>query len=92
MKRPKLPSPRELELGVENWNLKHAVGCAVTVRMDNGEIRQTRTRSAAQVLSGHSAVIWLEGISGCYLLSRVSALQSPANHGEQPKGTQGGKE
>jgi hypothetical protein len=26
------------------------------------------------VLGGHSAVIWLEGISGCYLLSRCRPL------------------
>jgi hypothetical protein len=42
--------------------------------MDSGEIRETRTRSEAQVLGGHSAVVWLEGISGCYLLDRVRAL------------------
>ncbi len=29
-------------------------------------------RSDAQVLSGHSAVIWLENVSGCYLLDRVT--------------------
>ncbi|WP_374650281.1 hypothetical protein [Rhizorhabdus sp.] len=34
----------------------------------------TRTRSKAEVLSGHSAVIWLDGISGCYLLDRVTPI------------------
>ncbi|MDP1611680.1 MAG: hypothetical protein Q8M11_11530, partial [Sulfuritalea sp.] len=33
---------------------------------------RTKTRSDAQVLSGHSAVIWLENVSGCYLLDRVT--------------------
>lgn len=27
----------------------------------------------AQILSGHSAVIWLENVTGCYLLDRVRA-------------------
>lgn len=66
-------------LQVENWNLKHPIGTEVTVGMDSGEIRATKTRSAAQMLGaepsknspGHTAVIFLDGISGCYLLSRV---------------------
>ena len=44
---------------------------------------RTRTRSEAQVLSGHSAVIWLDGVRGCYLLDRVRAI--PETAGEQPK-------
>lgn len=55
------------------WNDKHPVGAKVTVQMDSGEIRETVTRSAAEALSGHSAVIWLAGISGCYLLDRVKS-------------------
>ena len=50
-----------------------------TVEMDSGEIRATTTRSNAQMLGaepsrgcpGHTAVIFLEGITGCYNLSRV---------------------
>jgi hypothetical protein len=60
------------------WNAKHPVGTKVTVRLDSGETRETVTRSAAEVLSGHSAVIWLDGITGCYLLDRVTPL-SPGN-------------
>jgi hypothetical protein len=56
------------------WNAKHPVGTKVTVRLDSGETRETATRSAAEVLSSHSAVIWLEGITGCYLLDRVTPL------------------
>ncbi len=70
------PNIKMLTLEVENWNLKFSVGTPVTVRLDSGEIKTTTTRSEAQVLSGHSAVIWLTGISGCYLLDRVSAIQS----------------
>lgn len=66
-------SLREMELEVENWNLKHEVGAAVVVTMDSGEDRATFTRSKAEILSGHTPVIWLVGISGCYILSRVRA-------------------
>jgi len=66
---------------VAAWNEKHPVGTEVTVELDSGEIRATTTRSAAQMLGaepsknnpGHTAVIFLDGISGCYLLSRVRA-------------------
>jgi hypothetical protein len=67
---------------VAAWNQRYPVGTEVTVKLDSGEVRDTRTRSEAQMLGaepsknnpGHTAVIWLVGISGCYLLSRVSAV------------------
>lgn len=58
----------------EAWNEKHAVGSAVVVTKDQGERITTKTRSAASNLGGHTAVIWLEGITGCYDLSRVEAV------------------
>lgn len=70
----KRPNAQLLALQVENWNLKHAVGTPVTLRKDNDEVMLTKTRSEAQVLSGHSAVIWVEGVAGCYLLDRVEAV------------------
>jgi hypothetical protein len=62
------------DLEVELWNLKYSVGTPVVVRMDSGEKRETKTRSRAEILSGHTAVIWLEGIAGCYCLDRVKPL------------------
>lgn len=40
-----------------------------------GEGYIAATRSAAQMLGGHSAVVWLEGVSGCVALSHVEAVQ-----------------
>lgn len=54
------------------FNAINPIGTEVLVKRDNGDLQTTTTRSKAEVLSGHSAVIWLDGISGCYLLSRVS--------------------
>lgn len=68
MKRPNIA---KLQKQCDDWNAKHPVGTAVTLTKDLGEQVPTKTRSVAQVLSGHSAVIWLEGISGCWLLERV---------------------
>ena len=66
------PSAAKLQAACDKFNAAHPVGAAVTVLLDGGEVRETVTTSEAQVLSGHSAVIWLKGISGCYLLERVT--------------------
>ncbi|EKE70870.1 hypothetical protein [Oceanibaculum indicum] len=57
------------------WNRHYPVGTPVTATKDKGEKVETVTRSAAEVMGGHTAVIWLEGISGAYLLSRVIGRQ-----------------
>ena len=59
------------EQQVEAFNLEHPVGSPVTVRMDGGGILDTAVKHPAQVLGGHTPVVWLDGISGCYALSRV---------------------
>lgn len=60
-----------LQRECDAWNARHPVGRKVFVRKDNGEAFQTETRSMAQVLSGHTSVIWVGGMPGCYSLDRV---------------------
>ena len=66
----------DLQKICDSFNAKYPVGTDVSVRRDAGTATITKTRSKAEVLSGHSAVIWLDGISGCYLLSRVSPIEA----------------
>lgn len=66
----------KLQAACDTFNAVHPVGAAVSVELDSGEVRETVTTSEAQVLSGHSAVIWLAGISGCYDLERVTASKA----------------
>ena len=63
---------------VDDWNKNHPViGIDVIVKKDDETEQSTKTRSAAWMLGatgdypGHTAVILLEGISGCYALDRV---------------------
>lgn len=58
----------------EIWNEKHPVGTDVSVVKDDGTPFISRTDSEAYMLSGHTAVIHVAGISGCYLLDRVTAI------------------
>ena len=66
----------KLQAACDKFNAAHQVGAAVSVELDGGEVRETITVSEAQVLSGHTAVIWLDGVSGCYDLERVTALKA----------------
>lgn len=75
MKTHRPPTPASQQRLVDAWNARHlGNGVKVTVKMDDGTTKETVTRSAAQLLSGHTAVIWLEGISGYYCLDRVKAI------------------
>jgi hypothetical protein len=63
------------EQQVADWNARYPVGTPVIVHKDDGTFTESVTRSQAEVLSGHTAVIWIKNLSGCYLLSRVKAKE-----------------
>jgi hypothetical protein len=66
------PNPKKLQADCDKFNAACAIGDAVSVKLDNGEVKETITISPAQVMGDHTAVIWLDGISGCYDLARVA--------------------
>lgn len=73
MSRYKAPDVKKLQAACDAFNQKNPVGAPVFVQLDGrDEPFATTTRSEAQILSGHSAVIWLDNVSGCYLLYRVT--------------------
>ena len=65
------PSPYKLIRTVGDWNDKHKPGKLVEVTLDDGSIKETYTTSVAWVWGGHTAVVMLNGIVGCYNLNRV---------------------
>lgn len=51
---------------VDRWNARIKIGDLVQYRSHPEAKPQTfNTRTEASVLSGHTAVVWLEGKSGC---------------------------
>ncbi len=72
--KPRQPTQKELAAKVEAFNRRYQVGQQVMLRKDDQTTVNTKTRTAAKVLGGHSAVIWVEGISGCYALDRVTPV------------------
>lgn len=65
MTRTYRPSQSYLHEVCASFNERFPVGTAVILRMDKGE-RACFVRGPASVLSGHSAVAWFTGLSGCY--------------------------
>jgi len=63
---------------VEAWNREHPIGSKVLVTRDNGETWETTVRIEAQLLGGHSPVAWIDGFSGCYAISRLTAVPADA--------------
>jgi hypothetical protein len=62
---------------VERWNRAVPVGSRVLVTRDNGEIQECHTRARADLIGTKVAVIWLTGITGCYLLDRCTPIVGP---------------
>lgn len=75
-RRPARKSAAQLQAVCDKFNAAHQVGAAVSVLLDGGEVRETVTTSHAQVMGSHTAVIWLDGISGCYDLERVTPAKA----------------
>lgn len=76
MPAPKRPNGAELQKQCDKWNAAHPEGTQVVYESVKGvgETHRGKSISEAQVLGGHSAVIWLEGWSGCVSLDHCIAL------------------
>lgn len=75
----KPPNLRKLQQQCDRFNAAYPVGSAVRFRPVAGyrTTELTRTRSAAYVLSGHTAVIFVEGRAGCVALDHCEPEPGP---------------
>jgi hypothetical protein len=60
----------------KDWNEKNPVGTWVKYHPVSGDYKfeSYQTRSRAVVLSGHTAVLWLDGMAGCVALEALEPL------------------
>jgi hypothetical protein len=74
MEREMSKQTAKLEKMVADFNKRHSVGSVVQYHRIIGEGvgDPTKTRSEAWILSGHSAVVMVEGVSGCMPIDAVS--------------------
>lgn len=63
-------SAAELAKQCDEWNAAYPVGTLVEYHpiIDEEDYRLRKTRSKASILSGHTAVVWLEDERGCVAL------------------------
>jgi hypothetical protein len=85
LSRLDMPLP---QLQADAWNLAHPVGTPVVAYPGcrpeddpNDERLVTATRSKAEVLGGHTAVVWVHGHDACINLSHVD-VRAHATAGE----------
>jgi len=72
------PSLMEMQRQVELFNHGIPEGSPVTYKRDDGSVLRTKTRSSAYMMSGHTPVVFVDGIAGCVLLNRVSPITAPS--------------
>ncbi|MFG6197808.1 hypothetical protein [Nonomuraea sp. JJY05] len=63
---------------IERWNATVPVGTPVRYWTGGrrGEGKQSRTRTAAHLLEGHTPVVWVEGEGICIVLTRVQPIDA----------------
>ena len=56
------------------WNAAHPIGSTVRYHhiIDDSAFTVHKTCTMAEVLSGHTPVVWLEGVSDCVCLEALS--------------------
>lgn len=61
---------------VTDWNVNVRVGASVVywTGAREGDGTKGETRTNAQLLSGHTAVVWVTGHVGCIALSHVQVV------------------
>lgn len=64
------------ERKVATFNAEILIGSPVSYRDDAGNVIETHTRSKASLLSGHTAVVWLENVRGCVAVDRVTPRET----------------
>lgn len=77
----KRPSIAELEATAAHWNATYPVGTPVTrykLIEPLAEGTETTTRSEAWVMSGHSVMVSVEGVSGGVVIESVIPISPPA--------------
>jgi hypothetical protein len=72
----KRPDPKKLQRQCDEWNSVHPIGTTVAYHpVIGGEYHRIRTtRSGAVILGGHTAVVWLNGESGCVALEACAVV------------------
>jgi hypothetical protein len=78
MTNTRRPSEKEQQQLVNDWNDRYPVGTEVAywnLPDEKFTPRFSKTRTQAELLGGHTAVVWLDGVSGCWRLTHISPAE-----------------
>ena len=70
----KAPNPKAQQKMVDDWNAKHPIGTALTRYKYVSpfiEPSETKTRSEAWLMGGHTAMVQVDGVAGGVSLESV---------------------
>jgi hypothetical protein len=60
---------------VDSWNRYYPTGTEVEYRLHHAAMpKLTTTTTEAQLLGGHTAVVWVKGVSGCVAISHCTPV------------------
>lgn len=70
------PSAAKLSQQVTDFNKRFPIGTSVRywTRSKNEPAKLSKTRTHAEVLSGHSSVVWVDGYPACIALNLVEPV------------------
>jgi hypothetical protein len=80
-------NPAKLQEQADYWNLRYPIGTPVIrYKLINplSEGNETKTRSQAWVMGGHSVVVMVQGVSGGVLLESIVPIPPKYNTPEPP--------
>lgn len=75
------PAIRQQEALVRQFNERHPVGTRVRYWpgvLGGDSMAVSRTRSPARMLSGHTAIVWVDGLPDCLALTHVEVMADQA--------------
>jgi hypothetical protein len=77
--KAQLKTQKRLQAEVDAFNAQTALGSEVDFfEYEGAPIKRYKTRTEAQILSGHTAVVWLEGKAGCVCVSHCLPVKAKA--------------
>lgn len=77
-----IQTQQRLQAEVEAFNARVPLGTEVDYfEYEGAPLVRYKTRTEAQILSGHTAVVWLEGKSGCVCVGRCIPVPAAAAAG-----------
>lgn len=80
--KSQIKAQQRLQAEIDAFNVQTPVGATVDFfEYEGAPLKRYKTRTEAQILSGHTAVVWLEGKVGCVCVDHCIPVKDVAETG-----------